>query len=191
MPIPLIPIAIKGAPIVASLIGKLFGGGHGDDWVDDMEDQITGQFLNPVVGEMYPTFNLNLPYWEVATAIGTKTAEQAAIGPRRATELINQGDQIIRQACAEFAAGGYPCQPAPPGSKSSGAGRDIKPYWDKIRARLVQISQSPEKKTGVGTGLLASFLPSVPGKFPLVPAVVLGGGAILLVLLLVGLKKQK
>lgn len=44
--------------------------------------------------------------------------------------------------------------------------------------------------TGPGAGLFASFLPGVPGEFPLVPVVLLGGGFLLMLTLIISLGRK-
>ncbi|MCI0402695.1 MAG: hypothetical protein L0212_04135 [Acidobacteria bacterium] len=169
---------VSAGVIGTSLLQKLFsffGHGHEDDAVDQAEETILFEFIVPIVQAAGATPGRT---WQsVTAAIATINPATSLLSPGQASELIAQGDQIIADACAQFQQARYPCPPAPPGAASSGAGRDIKPMWDALRAKLVQIAaQSPVASVLAPLTSAAAGVGGVPWLWLLV-----GAGAVYLI----------
>ena len=145
-----------------SLFSALMSRGHEDDSVDFKEDEVAAKFFTPIVKQLNPTVAGRASFFWHELRLFSDVADlsKSSMTALQAQEFIELGDTAIEELCQAFAQQGWPCQPEPPGSKSSGAGRDIRPTWDRIRLRLSEVA------TGVATPG-TSFLLAVgsPGAF--------------------------
>ena len=194
MPIPLIALGIAAAggegpikdPGGIKLIASFFGR-HNQDKLDDT--QIQEAFSREWLKAVQPKVRI------------VRGKDPGFVSPEEACDLIAVGD---RNAAATLAAFVRP---------ESRAAWMTFPFpgaiWAEWKADLQKrCSESRTAGAGAGTftgpgvegatggGLFASFLPGIlptakPGEFPLVPVVVLGVSAVLLVVFLLGLRRRK
>ena len=151
---PLAPFAIAGilaANFGMAIFSSLMGRGHADDDVDSKEDELAVEFFSPIVTVLNPSVSIlqkkirkrtGLPFFrwsDIDAAADSAQLQLSDVTRLQAQEWIRTGDSGIEDLCQAFAEQGWPCQPEPPGRKSSGAGRNIRPTWEKIRARLVEV----------------------------------------------------
>lgn len=144
---------------------NLFRIGHADDNVDAEEDRWLREFAIPVaasaVGNGGPPFN----WVETDRFIQAIDASRSPLSSKDAAQLINQGDQIEEQLCANFAQQGFGC-----GGKAGyagGAGRDIPRTWAILRAKLTEIRDKAALTglplSGGRTGGLSLLVPGGAG----------------------------
>ncbi len=154
-----IRIALEKGP---ALLGALLRRGHADDSVDFREDDVATDFFAPIVKQLNPTVagRASFKWRELRSFADNADLSKSSMTKLRAQELIEMGDTGIAELCQQFAVEGWPCQPSPPGSRKSGAGRDIRPTWDRIRLRLAEVAA---RAAAPGTSFLLAV--GSPGVF--------------------------
>lgn len=184
MPFFLIPLALQqGSQVGGGLLANLLG--PDQDKLDDT--QIEEAFSREWLVVVQPKVRI------------VRGKDPGFVSPEEACELIAIGDRNEAQTLAAFvrpeSRSVWGTMPHP-----GAIWREWKVDLQKRCSENVRAGAGagtlagPDVEGGTGTGLFASFLPGIlptgkPGEFPLVPVVVLGGGAILLVVLVMGLRK--
>lgn len=155
--------AVKIAGPIAKFFKRLIpSGGHKDDWIDNEEEQIAAETLAPIITAAGVPLAWPFRWPQARQAANSINPATSPMSPQEAREIIERMDPLIADRCSAYAEAGYPCPPATSGKKS-GAGRDIKPLWQAIRSKLVQISQrkfSVFSSSAAGSSTLPGGIPA-------------------------------